>query len=83
MDCFDIDAFFDQLCEREPEEWFVLHMLGCEECRRNFRLIGWIREAAQEMGETSEDTGEPLDQEARRWMTWMTGDKPANPSAVQ
>ena len=85
MTCFDIDLFFDQLGEREPEEWFVLHMLGCEECRENFQFACMIRAVLQEQegGETPEATGESLDQQARLWMTWMTGDKPPNREAVQ
>ncbi len=83
MNCEDIDLFFDQLCEKEPEEWFVLHMLGCEECRENFEFSCMIREVMQETYGAAEATGETLDGEARHWMTWMQGDKPSTRFAVQ
>ena len=78
MRCFDIDLFFDQICEKEPEEWFVLHMLGCEECRENFEFFCMIRDLLQEDYEPAEPTGE-----ARQWMSWMKGDRPSNRRAVQ
>jgi len=73
LNCQDFDAFSDQLKQREPEPWFVLHLLECEECRKSFLLLSLVRKVLEETDEATEETGEPLDEGAHDRMVWLRG----------
>jgi len=83
MRCLDIDLISDQVRMKQPEEWFVLHMVGCKECRELFKVMRGIREVSRELFRREEYTEPILDETAREWMRWMTREIPPHKAVDQ